>query len=805
MKGEMENVMTFFKSSKRSKILMVTILVLTLVVAYAVPMSVFATDGELNPPQSEEQTVPGNEQGEQDPEGNPDPDFPTDSKTPTPGGVDVIDDQEDSGEGEQGMMFTLAAPAAGGIDLVKTVSQKSASPGETVTYTFKIINKSNRAPLKDIKLTDPLLGNDWCTTFGAIGANSNKSIKVDYLIPENFDAAELVNTASVVGYYESGESKLEVTDSDSVKVTMIPKYAISLQKTVWPLTAAPGDTVTYTFKIKNIGKNQLEDIQLKDKLFGENWEKTIRNLGRNKVETFTEKYVIPDPYSDSVLTNTAIVTGKYDAVIPQLVQEETESSRMPKPDPKPDSVRLEVSATASAEVKIIPKYGLLLEKTVDKEFATAGEEVIYTFKVTNIGKYKLDNVELRDKLFNKYDKNGTLKYEWVQNVNFKYSDVKTFTQKYKIPDHYSESILTNTAIVSGDYYVQNDQSRCIPQKQTLTVTDSALVTIIPKYGISLEKTVSPEYASPGDSVTYTFTVKNIGKYDLKNVTVTDPKLTAEPGTVWKESFGRLKSGDVVSCSAVHVLPDDAVFPYVNEATATGEKCYSSGPEPRCVEKVSATASAIVRAKSDEPDPNYGISLDKSVNPDKASPGDKVTYTFFIKNTGTTTLSGVTLIDPLFEDEEVMIPTFTLLAAQTTIFDRYGRYEIGEMGPGEEKTVTQEFTLPNDVVFPFKNTARVVTNQEVSDEDDATIEKYVPGSTDTGSGSSSRNRTGSTVLIAEEEIPAAPIATEEAVVLNDVIPAGQLPKTGGIDSLLLYGLGALLAGGGFAMKRRDKIK
>lgn len=69
----------------------------------------------------------------------------------------------------------------------------------------------------------------------------------------------------------------------------------------------------------------------------------------------------------------------------------------------------------------------------------------------------------------------------------------------------------------------------------------------------------------------------------------------------------------------------------------------------------------------------------------------------------------------------------------------------------------------------------------------------------------RNRT---TTIVDDAVPAAPVTPEaidnaEQIIQNDAVPAGPLPKTGGVPSLLLYGLGALLAGGGAALKLRNK--
>ena len=68
----------------------------------------------------------------------------------------------------------------------------------------------------------------------------------------------------------------------------------------------------------------------------------------------------------------------------------------------------------------------------------------------------------------------------------------------------------------------------------------------------------------------------------------------------------------------------------------------------------------------------------------------------------------------------------------------------------------------------------------------------------------------TITVINEAPPASPIVepvAEEVVVpvLDEPVPAAAapLPKTGGLDPSLLYGLGLLLASGGVAIKRRNK--
>lgn len=100
-------------------------------------------------------------------------------------------------------------------------------------------------------------------------------------------------------------------------------------------------------------------------------------------------------------------------------------------------------------------------------------------------------------------------------------------------------------------------------------------------------------------------------------------------------------------------------------------------------------------------------------------------------------------------------------------------------------------VPNeegDIVITYIYTAKPVSDDPVNDRP---------------------NRRNRTTTVAEEPTPAAPV-TPEAVeipatssVVDEAIPAAPLPKTGGVAPYLLYGLGLLLAGGGVALKRKDK--
>jgi LPXTG-motif cell wall-anchored protein len=295
-------------------------------------------------------------------------------------------------------------------------------------------------------------------------------------------------------------------------------------------------------------------------------------------------------------------------------------------------------------------------------------------------------------------------------------------------------------------------------------------------------------------VEYQFTVSNNGNVDLQDVYFYDPLLgfTSTPaalavGASYQFVYGPYNiSGDAWGESNR----------VVNIVSAAG--IYNGEP----VE--SGTADAVV--DYDEP-PNPGepdIDLVKDVSPSTVSSRTTtVTYTFTVHNEGEIDLYNVEITD--------------------AAIGYY--YEIGYLEAGETTTTSIDFDLENLGTDgygtwdddEFTNVAYVygwyeqalpqVTDEEssedsilrpmVMDDDDATV------TYSTSPNPRPRPRPNPTPTpIDEEPTPAGPVV-EETPIIEEAIPAAPLPQTGGIPSLLLYGIGALLTGGGAALKLRSR--
>jgi hypothetical protein len=146
--------------------------------------------------------------------------------------------------------------------------------------------------------------------------------------------------------------------------------------------------------------------------------------------------------------------------------------------------------------------------------------------------------------------------------------------------------------------------------------------------IKIVKT-GPATAYVDDTITYTFTVTNTGDVTLKDVSVSDAKCTSAPVRKAGETDTSFDPGDVWTYTCQKTITADTSDPLHNVAKACGEY----GESKVC--------------DSDDHDVDIlhpAIEIDKT-GAAYAYAGDTVTYHFAVKNSGDTTLTGVTVTDP----------------------------------------------------------------------------------------------------------------------------------------------------------------
>ncbi|MBK8623008.1 MAG: DUF11 domain-containing protein [Saprospiraceae bacterium] len=493
---------------------------------------------------------------------------------------------------------------------------KSAFPttyttgGESVDYTFVVTNTGN-VTLNNVEVTDPLFG----LNFGPItlSPNDQETFTYTYTVTQAaIDSGNVVNLATTTALDTNGDP---VSDNDGETITAIQTPSISLDKSAFPTTyTTAGESVDYTFVLTNTGNVTLNNVEVRDPLFGLNFGPVT--LAPNGQETFTYTYTVTQAAIDSggvvnLATTTALDTNG---------------------DP--------VSDDDGETITAIQTPSISLDKSAfPTTYTTAGESVDYTFIVTNTGNVTLNNVEVSDPLFG-------LNFG---PVTLAPNDQETFTYTYTV---------TQAAIDSGSVVNLATTTALDTNGDPVSDDDGETITSIQTPSLSLNKSAFPTtYTTAGESVDYTFVVTNTGNVTLNNVEVTDPLFGLNFGPI------TLSPNDQETFTYTYTVTQAAIDSgsVVNLATTTA---LDTNGDP--VSDDDAETITAIQTPS--------ISLNKSAFPTTyTTAGESVDYTFVVTNTGNVTLNNVEVSDPLFglnfgpvtlapNDQETFTYTYTVTQA-----------------------------------------------------------------------------------------------------------------------------------------------
>jgi uncharacterized repeat protein (TIGR01451 family) len=164
---------------------------------------------------------------------------------------------------------TVPAAIAPAISVIKTASPTSFSAvGQTITYIYVVKNTGN-ATLNPVSLSDNKLGavTNCTPALGSLAPGATTTCMATHVTTQaDVIAGSITNVATATGQPPTGPP---VMDSSTITVSGPGKPAMSLVKSANPqMFTAAGQTITYTFKVSNIGAQPLTNIQIADALSG---------------------------------------------------------------------------------------------------------------------------------------------------------------------------------------------------------------------------------------------------------------------------------------------------------------------------------------------------------------------------------------------------------------------------------------------------------------------------------------------------------------------------------------------------------
>ncbi|NBD30685.1 MAG: hypothetical protein GVY31_11695, partial [Alphaproteobacteria bacterium] len=484
--------------------------------------------------------------------------------------------------------------------------------GEVIDYSFAVTN-SGTVTLAPVTVSDPGLGLTCTIPSLAPGAVDSTTCTGSHTVTQgDIDAGEVENTASA----DAADLPSPATDSVVTPVTgRSPAFTIDKSADDTAQVSA-GQVLTYSHVVTNTGNVSLTDITLTDShtsaggttslVFSPS--NVIASLAPGDSVTVTTSYAVTQADIDAGADLTNSVSGSATPPADLTAPNATDDEAVTVADPAP----------AVSVVKT--------EQDGSSDFGAVGSSETFTFAVTNDGNVTLSGFALTDDLTGfsctlpdlapgatATTCQGGVPLQTVYTITQANVDAGSLTNEVTVTDGVTTG--TDAVTLSGPV-----------QAPALSMVKTA--------------TAGAGYAAVGDIVSYDYVISNDGNITLSGpFTVADDKTSV---TCPAAPAAGLAPGATLTCSAEYSVTqgDLDAGSVTNVATAsTTQSLVPGGPTPVSSAPVSETVAAAQ---------GPALTLDKRITPATATtfaaPGDQLSYTFTITNSGNVTIPAPITVD-----------------------------------------------------------------------------------------------------------------------------------------------------------------
>ncbi len=591
-----------------------------------------------------------------------------------------------------------------GLTILKAADSSSVPAGQPIGFTITVSNTGN-VGLNNVSMTDPLPGSagvDWTIqtadttgspTCSISGSPPNETLNcTEELLAQassfSVHVTSPTSDASCITYENtatvSANNVPDASSTDSVTITgCIPSLTIT--KAASSSQVPFGTAFSYTVTVKNIGNAQATGVVVTDDL-------------ADSLSGVSASFDV-DPGSGSDGTCTVGTGNLVTCSVGTLAANNGSANG-------PDEVVVSINAAAPSTCGELPntahvtwtqnQYGVtsngvtvtitgcIPSLTITKSGPASvvnGAVITYTATVQNSGNAPANGVIVKDNLddslqnvsagFGQTSCSVGTNPSNPADMNFVTCNVGTVGAGSSV-----NITITGTTLAGVCQTIANQASFVTLGGEGPGGTSNIVTTTVtgclppsqPGIGIQIVKG-GPSLAHVGDTITYTFAVSLTTTTPLGNITLTDPICNAAPALVSKTGGNQdalLESGETWNYSCTHVVTAADPDPLPNTATVMGTA--SDGRQ------TSAQGSHVVDII------HPAIRIVKTATPTSISPGETVTYTYKVTNTGDVMLSDVKVTD-----------------------DKLGSIcSIGQLDVGQTKTCTADFQSPSTLAEPIDN-------------------------------------------------------------------------------------------------------
>lgn len=627
---------------------------------------------------------------------------------------------------------TTPLDATPDLRIIKDDGGAIAVPGQAVIWTLQIDNVGDQEAT-GIVVTDTVPANTtfdaaastagWscaggappgtvCTlALGSLNGGDSASVQFAALVDDPIAAGitQLANTASV---QDDGANGPDPTPGDNTSTDTTPLEAVPdlrIVKDDGGVSAMPGDTVTWTLQIANVGDQEATGIVVTDTVpANTTFDAAASSAGWSCANgspagsVCTLALGMLNAGDDTTVQFAVLVDNPVPAGVSELVNTATvQDDGANGPDPTPDDNTSTDTTPVDAEIDVA------ISKTDGGVTTEPAQTVVYTLTYENAGTQDVSGVEIRETVpLNTRFNAAASTPGWSCAANAPAGSACTFTVG-ALPAGDSSSVLfavtlqetlpesvteiLNTATIADDGTNGPDTN---PDNNQADETTPASVTV--DLGLTKELTDAPDPIDVGDVLEYTLVATNLGNTVLTNVVVSDTLITPTGGTT---PCARLLPSETCTLIGTYVVlqADMDRGRIDNTGTATSDQV-DPDPVDVTVPLGQAPALDLVKTASLQDDNGNGL----------GDQGERIDYLLVATNTGNTTLTNVLITDTLLD-------TLSCTPGQPT-----------DLAPGEVLSCTGSYTLTTRDQFesPLVNRADVIgrppSGDDLTDEAAAAI-------------------------------------------------------------------------------------
>ncbi|MEC2438829.1 cell surface protein, partial [Bacillus cereus] len=641
-----------------------------------------------------------------------------------------------------GLQININSP---NIQATKSVNKSVAAIGDILTYTVTIPN-TGLLPANNAIFIDSLpSGTSFIPgtvtvdnvpqtnanpaagiSLGTINNGASRTVTFQATVVSLPSQNPISNTANITFQYTpiAGGTTFNGLATSNSAGTQINLADINGTKSVNKLFTDIGETLTYSIALANIGNIAATNVIYTDPIpsgttfipgsvtvngvtqAGANPANgiSIGSIAANSTTTISFQVLVPSIPQTNPILNSGTTTYQYIPVPNQPAVSGTDKTNI-----------------VSTQVN---NATVTMTKAVDKNFADIGDTLTYTVSFTATGNTNANNVIFTDVIptgttfvLNSLTIDGTTQVganpaNGVNIGSIPSGTTKNVAFQVVVNTIPASNVVSNGSSASYQYTVNPSQSPV-----TKNISSNLVSTQINNANVTLTKSTNKQFATIGETISYTILITNSGNAAANSVQLTDPLPNGTiltPGTVTLN--GVLQNVDSLVALPIGTIPGGATFtlsfqvtvinittqnPIINNAFASYLYTVNPNLPPTSKTANSNSVTSTIRLAN--------LHANKSVDKTFAEVGDVLTYTFALTNDGNVAANNVLLSDSI-ANGTAFVPNSVIVNGVTQPGVTPTSINIGSINANT--TITASFqvvitSIPNP--NPISNSASISYN------------------------------------------------------------------------------------------------